>query len=73
MIFALSFQHRLNCIDISEDSSTIASGYEDSCIRLWSLTPTKLRTLKSVQELSKIDKEADDVLERIMNDKYAFL
>lgn len=59
----------MNCADIAEDSSMIGIGFEDSIIRIWSLTPKKLRTLKSVNELSKIDKEADDVLERIMNEK----
>jgi len=61
----------VNCSDICEDSSLLATGYEDSTIRIWSLTPKKLRTLKTVNELSKIDKESDDVLERIMNEKSA--
>lgn len=62
---------KINCLDISEDSSLIACGFDDSSIKIWSLTPSKLRTLKTPNELSKIDKEADDVLERIMNDKSA--
>ena len=57
----------LNCVEIAEDSSLAAGGFEDSTIQIWSLTPQKLRVLKSVTDLSKIDKEADDVLERIMN------
>ena len=59
----------MNCADICEDSTLLATGYDDSVVRIWSLTPKKLRTLKSVNELAKIDKEADDVLERIMNEK----
>ena len=54
---------------MSDDSLLIACGFDDSSIKVWSLTPSKLRTLKSAGELSKIDKEADDVLERIMSDK----
>lgn len=67
----LNSPENINCIDISEDSSLIACGFNDSSIKLWSLSPSKLRTLKTANELSKIDKEADDVLERIMNDKTA--
>lgn len=67
----LHTQEGLNCVDISEDSSLIASGFDDSTVRIWTLTPKKLRMLKTVNELAKIDKEADDVLERILSDKSA--
>ena len=59
----------MNSVEVSDDSSLLAAGFEDSSIKVWSLTPKKLRVLKSTGELSRIDKEADDVLERIMNDK----
>ena len=43
---------------MSEDSSLLSGGFEDSNVRVWSLTPKKLRMLKSPSELVQIDKEA---------------
>jgi len=63
----LHAQDNLNCVEIAEDSTLAATGFDDSTIQIWSLTPEKLRLLKNVNDLNKIDKEADDVLERIMN------
>ncbi|RWS13329.1 transcription initiation factor TFIID subunit 5-like protein [Dinothrombium tinctorium] len=57
------------CVEISEDSHLLASGYSDSTIRVWSLTPIKLKSMKSAEELELIDKEADDVLFRMMDEK----
>ena len=45
-------------IEFSDDSTMIAAGFDDSTIRVWSLTPRKLRTLKTPYELARIDKEA---------------
>ncbi|OCT69991.1 transcription initiation factor TFIID subunit 5 [Xenopus laevis] len=59
----------LTAVDITDDSSLIAGGFADSTVRVWSLTPKKLRSVKSSSDLSLIDKEADDVLERIMDEK----
>lgn len=61
----------LNTVSISEDSSLLSGGFEDSCVRVWSLTPKKLRMLKPPSELAQIDKEAEDVLERIMDHRTA--
>ncbi|KAH3747761.1 hypothetical protein DPMN_182191, partial [Dreissena polymorpha] len=58
-------------IDVSEDSSLLCTGLGDSNIRVWSLTPNKLRAMKPVDELELIDKEADDVFERMMDDTTA--
>ncbi|XP_015748883.1 PREDICTED: transcription initiation factor TFIID subunit 5-like [Acropora digitifera] len=60
----------LNTVSISEDSSLLSGGFEDSCVRVWSLTPKKLRMLKPPSELAQIDKEAEDVLERIMDHRF---
>ncbi|KAG7281981.1 hypothetical protein CRUP_003039 [Coryphaenoides rupestris] len=54
----------LTAVDFTDDSSLIAGGYADSTVRVWSVTPKKLH-------LSLIDKESDDVLERIMDEKTA--
>ncbi|XP_067687895.1 transcription initiation factor TFIID subunit 5-like [Haliotis asinina] len=61
----------VTCIEVSEDSSLISVGFNDSFIRVWSITPDKLRSLKSPTELEIIDKEADDVLERMMDERSA--
>ncbi|KAM4702591.1 transcription initiation factor TFIID subunit 5 [Rhinophrynus dorsalis] len=59
----------LTAVDITDDSSLIAGGFADSTVRVWSLTPKKLRSVKNATDLSLIDKESDDVLERIMDEK----
>lgn len=56
-------------IDFTDDSSMVAAGFEDGNIRVWTLTPNKLRCMKPSSELEYIDKEADDVLERMMDDR----
>ncbi|XP_071943039.1 transcription initiation factor TFIID subunit 5-like [Antedon mediterranea] len=57
--------------DISDDSSMMACGFSDSCVRVWSVTPKKLRNMKAAKQLDAIDKEAEDVLERIMDERTA--
>jgi len=52
------FSFSLNCVCLSEDSSLLSGGFEDSSVRVWSLTPKKLRMLKPPSELAQIDKEA---------------
>ncbi|XP_054839572.1 transcription initiation factor TFIID subunit 5 [Eublepharis macularius] len=61
----------LTAVDITDDSSMIVGGFADSTVRVWSVTPKKLRSVKSAGDLSLIDKESDDVLERIMDEKTA--
>lgn len=59
----------VTAIDFTDDSSLICAGFADGIIRVWSLTPSKLRSVKNTSELNIIDKEADDVLERMMDDR----
>uniref|UniRef100_A0A4W6C958 Transcription initiation factor TFIID subunit 5 n=1 Tax=Lates calcarifer TaxID=8187 RepID=A0A4W6C958_LATCA len=61
----------LTAVDFTDDSSLIAGGFADSTVRVWSVTPKKLRKVKSAADLNLIDKESDDVLERIMDEKTA--
>ncbi|XP_059586181.1 transcription initiation factor TFIID subunit 5 [Alligator mississippiensis] len=61
----------LTAVDITDDSSMIVGGFADSTVRVWSVTPKKLRSVKTAADLSLIDKESDDVLERIMDEKTA--
>ncbi|XP_050418483.1 transcription initiation factor TFIID subunit 5 [Patella vulgata] len=65
----LNSAHGVTCIDISEDASLISAGFADSAIRVHSIVPGKLRSVKTGLELELIDKDADDVLERMMDDK----
>ncbi|XP_075791666.1 transcription initiation factor TFIID subunit 5 isoform X2 [Pelodiscus sinensis] len=61
----------LTAVDTTDDSSMIVGGFADSTVRVWSVTPKKLRSVKSAADLSLIDKESDDVLERIMDERTA--
>lgn len=55
--------------DISEDSTLLAAGFGDSSMRVWTLTPNKLKAMRSAHELETIDKDAEDVLYRMMDDR----
>ncbi|KAL1479720.1 hypothetical protein MTO96_051631 [Rhipicephalus appendiculatus] len=55
--------------EVSEDSTLLAAGFGDSSIRVWTLTPHKLKGMKSAHELETIDKDAEDVLYRMMDDR----
>ncbi|KAK3780084.1 hypothetical protein RRG08_046146 [Elysia crispata] len=63
--------HGVTCVDVSDDSSLLVAGFSDGNLRVWSLTPQKLRGMKGVDDLEIIDKEADDVMERIFDDRTA--
>ncbi|XP_041374129.1 transcription initiation factor TFIID subunit 5-like [Gigantopelta aegis] len=63
----LNSNQGVTSVDISEDSKLICAGFADSKIRVFTLTPNKLRSMKPPDELEIIDREADDVLERMMD------
>ncbi|KAK3924319.1 Transcription initiation factor TFIID subunit 5 [Frankliniella fusca] len=65
----LNANQSVTCAEISEDSSLLAVGFNDSFIKVWSLVPQKLRSMKSADQLSDIDREAEDVLARMMDDR----
>ncbi|KAL7022472.1 hypothetical protein ACKWTF_012254 [Chironomus riparius] len=67
----LNSLHTVTCAEIAEDSSFIAIGFSNAKIKIWSMTPAKLRELKSAEELKDIDREVDDVLVRMMDDRKA--
>ena len=67
----LNAHQGLNTITFSDDSNLICGGFENSSLRIWTLTPRKLRALKPATELARIDKDAEDVFERILDDKSA--
>ncbi|KAL4708115.1 hypothetical protein ACJJTC_009894 [Scirpophaga incertulas] len=55
--------------DICDDSSLLAVGFSNSNIKVWTLTPVRLRGMKSAEKLQDIDREAGDVLVRMMEEK----
>lgn len=57
------------CAELCEDSSLLAAGFSDSTIRVWALTPNKLKKMKPSSDLELIDKDTDDVLYRMMDEK----
>jgi len=67
----LNSLYTVTCAEIAEDSSLIAIGFSDATIKVWAMTPAKLRELKSTEQLKDIDREVDDVLVRMMDDRKA--
>lgn len=65
----LNSLHTVTCAEIAEDSSLIAIGFSNSIVKVWTLTPIKLREIKSAEQLNDIDSEVDDVLVRMMDDE----
>nr|XP_053641081.1 transcription initiation factor TFIID subunit 5-like [Cherax quadricarinatus] len=49
----------ITAVDISDDSSLLAYCTSDSQVRVQSITPSKLRCMKSAEQLNDIDKDAD--------------
>ncbi|XP_017461471.1 PREDICTED: transcription initiation factor TFIID subunit 5-like [Rhagoletis zephyria] len=65
----LNAHNTVTCAEISEDSTMMAVGFTDSSIKVWSLTPAKLREMKSAELLKDIDKDAEDINTRMMDDR----
>jgi len=64
----------VTCAEISEDSSLLAVGFNDSFIKVWSLVPQKLRSMKSADQLQDIDREAGmGALHRVYGQCFSFL
>ncbi|XP_039763631.1 transcription initiation factor TFIID subunit 5 [Pararge aegeria] len=57
------------CADICDDSTLLAVGFNNSSIKVWTLTTIRLRGMKSADKLQDIDREAGDVLVRMMEEK----
>ncbi|KAG8034183.1 hypothetical protein G9C98_001267 [Cotesia typhae] len=67
----LNAVHTITSAEISEDSSLLAVGFSDSTLKVWSLVPQKLKSMKSAEALADIEREADDVLVRMMDERTA--
>ena len=50
--------YRVTSVEFAEDSSLVSCGFGDSNLRIWTLTPNKLRAVKQLEDLEIIDKEA---------------
>jgi hypothetical protein len=53
---------------VSDDSSLLAAGLSDAAVRVWTLVTHKLRKLKPAEALKDINREAEDVLHRMMDE-----
>ena len=58
-------------VDITDDSSMVALGFADSTVKVWSLNTHKLKGLKSADALDNLNRDADDVLHRMMDESSA--
>lgn len=56
------------CSTITEDSSMIAIGFSDSTIKVWALNTNNLKKLRPPEQLEELDKEAEDITQRMMDD-----
>lgn len=65
----LNSVHTVASAEISEDSSLLAIGFSESMVKVWTLVPQKLKSMKSADQLQDIDREADDVLVRMMDER----
>lgn len=65
------FIFRVTTVSICEDSSLMSAGFADSTIRVFTLTPNKLRAMKSGEDLEIIDRDSglfcSSVLKNINN------
>lgn len=57
-MYSIFISFRITCAQIAENSSLLAVGFSDSIIKVWTLVPQKLRTMKSSEKLQDIDREA---------------
>ena len=52
----------ITSVDICDDSSLLAYGSQDSVVRVQSITPSKIRTMKNAEALNDIDKDAGNIV-----------
>lgn len=65
--------YRVCCAEITEDSSMLAVGFNDSIVKVWTLVPQKLKAMKSAEQLEEVNIEADDVMVKILFYIYYFI
>lgn len=65
----LNANYSVCCAEITEDSSMVAVGFNDSIVKVWTLVPQKLKAMKSTEQLEEVNIEAEDVLVRMMDER----
>ncbi|KAG5862261.1 hypothetical protein JTB14_016743 [Gonioctena quinquepunctata] len=65
----LNANYTVCCAEITEDSSMLAVGFNDSIVKVWTLVPQKLKAMKSAEQLEDVNVEAEDVLVRMMDER----
>lgn len=65
----LNSNYTVCCAEITEDSSMLAVGFNDSIIKVFTLVPQKLKSMKSADKLQEVNIEAEDVLVRMMDER----
>ncbi|KAJ8916111.1 hypothetical protein NQ315_004478 [Exocentrus adspersus] len=65
----LNANYSVCCAEVSEDSSMLAVGFNDSIIKVFTLVPQKLKAMKSAEQLEEVNIEAEDVLVRMMDER----
>ncbi|KAJ8961724.1 hypothetical protein NQ318_021324 [Aromia moschata] len=65
----LNANYSVCCVEITEDSSMLAVGFNDSVVKVWTLIPQKLKTMKSAEQLEEVNVESEDVLVRMMDER----
>lgn len=73
MYTLLNANSSVTCAEICEDSSLLGVGFTDSIIKVWSLTPQKLRAMKSAEALQDVDREAGRFPDNISDLTFYFL
>lgn len=63
----LNASNSVSCAEISDDTSLIAIGFSDSVLRVWSLTPNKLREMKPADQLKEVDRDAGKLIQELTN------
>ncbi|KAL1494284.1 hypothetical protein ABEB36_009907 [Hypothenemus hampei] len=65
----LNSNYTICCAEITEDSSMLAVGFNDSIIKVFTLVPQKLKTMKSADKLQEVNCDVEDVLVRMMDER----
>ena len=68
MYTLMNVSSQVTALAVTDDSSMLAAGLADSKIKVWSLLNHKLKRLKAATALQDINREAEDVLHRMMDD-----
>jgi len=68
MYTLMNVSSQVTALAVTDDSSMLAAGLSDSKIKVWSLLNHKLKRLKAATALQDINREAEDVLHRMMDD-----